>query len=580
MAVRRRWGWLARPPWLVIAPRSPRKAAALFLAVAAVVAGCSGRPGAPQNATTVSAAFTEVTQQAGIRFAHDNGAYGRKYFPEVMGSGCAFADVNGDGLLDLVFADGAPMPGHPHPRPGACRLYLNRGDGTFADHTAKSGLAAAGYAMGIAVGDVDNDGDVDLYITRLGGNSLYLNRGDGTFTDATRAAGLACGGYSTSATFLDIDGDGLLDLYVCRYVPWNSPKDDFVCLNGRGQKQYCSVHVYPGLEHRLYRNLGGARFQDVTRSAGIAGHIGRGLAVVAADYDGDGHPDLFVANDESPNFLWHNDGKGHFTDLGPALGFAVNERGIPTSGMGLDVADADGDGSDDVIESDFQGQRKTLYVNDGHGFFTPNAGNKGLQDMPVTRLGFGIGFLDFDLDGWPDVFIANGHVNELDDPKAPFRQTAQLFRNDGKAVFSDASAGLGAYGKTPYLGRGVAFGDYDNDGDTDIVIVNNGGPAVLLRNDTAHRNHWLGVRCVGKKNNRSAYGARVAVRAGGRSQPREVRASSSYLSSSDPRRLFGLGQASRVDVLTVSWPGGAVQEWKDVPADRYITVTEGDPAFH
>jgi hypothetical protein len=542
----------------------------------ALLPGC--RP--PAKPAVLAPQFSDVTTAAGLQFVHDSGAFGKKYYPERMGSGVAFLDANGDGHLDLFLVNGAPLPGHPRPRPHPSRLYLNRGDGTFVDRTQGSGLEAIGYGMGVAAGDVDNDGDVDLFVTRLGQSSLYLNRGDGTFTDGTRSAGLSCPGYATSAAFLDGDGDGLLDLYVCRYVPWNSPKDDFRCLDAQGQKQYCSVHVYPGLEHRYFRNRGGGRFEDATRQAGISGHVARGLAIVCGDYDRDGDPDLFVANDETPNFLWRIDGHGKFEEVAAAAAFAYNERGIPTAGMGLDIADVDGDGDDDVIESDFQGQRKTLYVSDGQGFFTPNGENKGLGDMPRNRLGFGIGFLDFDLDSWPDVFIANGHVNELNDSSNPFRQTAQLFHNEGHGAYTERSVFLGAYGRTPYLGRGVAFGDIDNDGDADLLIGNNGDTAVLLRNDTAHQNHWLGIRCTGKRANRSALGARVTVTARGRTQSLEVRAARSYLSSSDPRLLFGLGAETRVEHLTVEWPGGAKQEWSDVAGDRYLSITEGDASLH
>jgi hypothetical protein len=407
-----------------------------------------------------------------------------------------------------------------------------------------------------------------------------LGQGDGTFREVTAAAGVNPGGYSTSAAFLDYDRDGLLDLYVCRYVPWNSPKDDYVCRNPEGQKQYCSVHVYPGMEHRLYHNEGGVRFRDVTRAAGMEGRTGRGLAVTVADYDRDGDPDLFVANDETPNFLWQNQGNGRFREIAAASGFAYNEAGLATAGMGLDVADADGDGFDDVIESDFQGQRKTLYVGSATGFFTPNAGSKGLGDMPVSRLGFGIGFLDFDLDSWPDVFIANGHVNddfERATPPVPYAQTAQLFRNAGGGVFADASAQLGEYASIRRVGRGVAFGDYDNDGDADLLISNNGGPAELLRNENPHRNHWLGIRCVGSRSNRSGLGVRLTVTAGGRTQTRETRTASSYLSSSDPRLLFGLGSAVRVDRLEARWPNGKVQVLQGLEVDRYLELREDAP---
>lgn len=551
--------------------------------VTASLLGCNGGGGGPTSAgpppaapTPTGPAFTEVTQQAGIRFQHENGAFGRKYYPERMGSGAAFFDANGDGFLDLLLVNGAPLPGHPKPNPQPSRFYLNQGDGTFVDKTAGSGLEKPGFANGVAVGDVNNDGHNDLYITRIGGNSLFLGKGDGTFTDITTRAGVVAGGYCTSAAMVDVDADGLLDLYVCRYIPWAKPADDYQCHTSDGEREYCSVHAYGEMEHRLFRNLGKGRFTDATKASGIAGTMGRGLAVTCADFDVDGDTDIFVANDESPNFLWQNDGKGHFQEAAAARGFALNDRGLSTAGMGLDVADADGDGSDDVIESDFQFVKKTLYVNDGQGFFTPNGENKGLRDMTLNRLAFGIGFLDYDLDGWPDVFVANGHVSDtMDDPNAPFRQTAQLFHNDGKAVYSDTSAQLGEYGKTPYLGRGVAFGDYDNDGDTDMVVINNGGPAVLLRNENPHRHHWIGVRCVGTRQNRSGLGVRITVEAGGRSQSRETRTASSYLSSCDPRVLVGLGTADRVEKLTVRWPGGQTQEFVNPPVDRYLTATEG-----
>lgn len=540
-----------------------------------ILAGCGGpKPGAVVS-NSKAVAYEDVTGRAGIDFHHDNGGDGRKLFPEIMGSGAAFLDADGNGFQDLILVNCSPLPGSKAPHPALSRLYLNNGDGTFRDATKGSGLDRIGYGLGVSVGDVDNDGRDDVYVTRLGTSSLYRNTGEGHFREVA-GSGLDCPGFSTSAAFLDYDRDGRLDLYVCRYVPWKTPKDDFVCKNSRGEKQYCSVHVYPGQEHRLYRNLGAMKFQDVTRAAGIAGKEARGLAIVCGDYDRDGDTDIFVANDETPNFLWQNQGNGKFLEIAAAVSFAYNERGASTAGMGLDMADADGDGSDDVIESDFQGQKKTLYVNDGQGLFTPNAGNKGVGAMTLQRLGFGIGFLDFDLDSWPDIFIANGHVNEMEDPNSPYHQTAQLFRNTGGAIYADAAVSLGTYGTTPYLGRGCAFGDYDNDGGTDIVVINNGGPAVLLHNSAPRKNHWIGLRCIGRKSNRSAFGARVTVTAGARTQSREIRAARSYLSSSDSRLLLGLGVEQKVARLQVQWPSGAVQEWTDLPTDRYLTITEGE----
>ena len=565
---------MASPP----SARGRHARLAFLLSLAVLALGCAP-PAPPSRNARPTAAFTEVTSAAGISFTHDNGAYGQKLFPEIMGAGGAFFDANGDGLLDVFLVNGAPLPGHPQPQPAPSRLYINLGEGRFEDWTAASGLDAISYGMGVAVGDVENDGDDDLYITAVGGNTLYLNDGHGVFTDATEAAGLQTGGFCTSAAFLDYDLDGLLDLYVCRYVDWKNVADDYACYNPRQEKQYCDVHVYEAVGDRLYRNVGDGRFVDVTTAAGIAERVGRGLAVVCGDYDRDGDPDIFVANDETPDFLWRNDGQGHFEEVAAAAGFAYNEAGDATAGMGLDIIDVDGDGDDDVIEADFQDERKTLFVNDGNGFFTPNERQKGLGDMPRDRLAFGIGFLDYDLDGWADIFIANGHV--IDDVEefsssVLYAQTNQLFRNRGEGQFVDQSAALGSYANVRRVGRGAAFGDYDNDGDVDILVMNNHQPAVLLRNDNPHRHHWLGVRCVGRKANRSGYGVRVTIEAGGRTRSDETRAASSYLSSSDPRLLFGLGDVGRVDRLVVEWPGGDVQEFTDVATDRYITITEGE----
>jgi hypothetical protein len=550
-----------------------------------LLSGCaSGTVEAPQRAGSApgAAAFADITRVAGIDFVHDNGVYGAKLFPERMGSGVAMFDADGDGRLDLFFVNGAPLPGdpHPNPHPRPSRLYLNRGDGAFVDRTAGSGLKRIEYGMGVAVGDVDNDGAEDLYVTRLGGGALYRNDGHGVFTDITRRSGVGTSGFCTSAAFLDCDADGLLDLYVCRYVPWEGLKDQRPCLDPLGKREYCGVQVYGSKEHRLFRNLGGLRFQDVTRSAGIAGKLGRGLAVVCGDYDQDGDTDILVANDETPNFLWQNDGHGRFAERALVANFAYNEEGVATAGMGLDLADADGDGSFDVIESDFQNARKTLYVNDGHGFFNPNEQNKGLGDMPLQRLGFGIGFVDCDLNGHPDVFIANGHVREEGDPtdpNGPLAQTAQLFRNLGGGRYADESSRLGAYSRTRYVGRGAAFGDLDNDGLPDIVACHNGAAPVLLRNTLPRQSHWLGLKCVGTKSNRSGLGVVVRLEVGKSVRIDETRAASSYLSSSDPRLLFGLGREGRVRRVTLRWPSGAVQQIDDPPVDRYLTVVEGQP---
>jgi len=553
-----------------------------WLAGASAVLACVGCPGggtgagAPRN----QPAFQEVTVQAGLDFSHDTGAYGGKLYPERMGSGAAFFDADGDGQLDIFLVNGAPLPGHPRPAAGKpSRLYLNQGHGTFRDATAGSGLEQVGYGMGVAVGDVDNDGDEDLYVTRVGQNSLYINAGTGKFSDGTTRAGVAAGNFSSSAAFMDYDGDGLLDLYVCRYVPWTGLQDELECRDQHGQREYCTAHGYDALEHRLYRNLGNLQFRDATREAGIAGHKGRGLAVVCGDYDQDGDTDILVANDETPNFLWQNTGKGRFLEVAGVVNFAYKIGNLPSAGMGLDLADVDGNGSADVIESDFQGTRKTLYVNEGQGFFTPDGDGKGLLDMPLHRLGFGIGFLDYDRDGWQDIFITNGHVNESEDPShpgGPLAQTSQLFRNNGDGFYTDASEQLGSYATTYRVGRGAAFGDFDNDGDTDILIANNGQAPALLKNQSVPRNHWLGIRCIGRQSNRSGLHVVATVEAGGKKYVDETRANFSYLSAGDPRVVFGLGRTRRVEKLTLRWPSGTVQEFADPGMDRYWTVVEGE----
>jgi hypothetical protein len=538
----------------------------------------SSLPTPPHSATTTPT-FTDVTQEAGIRFKHTHGGIGKKYFVEMMGSGAAWFDYDNDGNLDLYLINGALLkpPNPPTAPPPTNVLYRNNGDGTFTDVTAQSGLGDVGYGMGVAVGDIDNDGDADVYVTNFGQNRLYLNNGNGTFTDGTARARVGNSGFSTSAAFVDYDRDGFLDLYVCRYVQY-SIEHDIPCLNPAGEKQYCEVNAYDGADDILYHNNGDGTFTDVSTQVDITGKRGKGLAVTCFDYDDDGDTDIFVANDLSGNILWRNEGNGRFTDVALRAGVQVDLHGKPPAGMGADVGDYDHDGRLDLYISNYQLEPNLLFRNEGKGFFADKTGAAYLSEPTLPFLGFGLGFLDVDLDGNRDLFVANGHV--MDDvqrfnPKISYAQTPQLFLNRGDGTFADISRTAGASFRVGRVGRGAAFGDYDNDGDVDVVVACNNGPAVLFRNDTPRKQHFLTLKLIGSQSNRDAVGARVEVITGNLKQVDEVRSGNSYLSRSDLRLNFGLGERKRVDTVRVRWLGGAVSEVGDVAADQFVTIVEG-----
>lgn len=521
--------------------------------------------------------FTDITAQSGISFTHFNGAYGKKLFPEMIGSGAAWIDADGDGLLDLLLVNSACLPGDPRPTPHTNRFYHNLGGGRFEDWTERSGLAGGGYGMGAAVGDFDNDGHPDLFVSNLGKDRLYHNRGNGTFEDWTDRARVGHVGYGASAAFLDYDNDGFLDLFVCNYCNLPTPIDKTICHNPAGGRQYCDVHLYDGLPSVLYHNNGNGTFTDVSKKSGIASRRGRSLAVVCGDMNDDHLTDIIVANDENPNFVWQNNGDGTFTEAAAELGVAYDRRGQTIAGMGLDLMDADGDGLADLYESSFQGEEKVLFHQESPGYFTDRTNVFGIGNASRSYLTFGVGFLDYDLDGWPDLVLANGHV--IDDVHQfnrtiLYEQTPLLFHNEGGKRFTDRTSDLGSYSKALRVGRGLAFADIDNDGDLDVLFANNHQEPALLRNENPHRRHWLTVRCVSKQGGRDALGAIVTLEAGGVRQVREVRAAFSYLCSNDSRVNFGLGENTRIDKVTVRWPGGNVQEFPNVPVDQIFSAVE------
>jgi enediyne biosynthesis protein E4 len=509
-----------------------------------------------------------MTAASGLSFLHSPGGKPPLTILQTAGAGCAFLDYNGDGWLD-IFLVGSGRVHEDAPRHA---LYRNNHDGTFTDVTSAAGVGGRDYGMGCAVGDYDGDGDLDLYVTCYGTNALYRNNGDGTFTDVAALAGVATHGWSTSAAFADYDGDGWLDLYVGRYLVFNTSTPQ-LCQTA-GVPLSCSPTLYDSEHGVLYHNNGNGTFTDVTERAG-ARSAGKTLGVLWTDYDGDGRLDLFLANDNAPNNLFHNDGGGRFHDVAVASGVAFGPQGNAEASMGVDSGDYDRDGRLDLLFTNFQNEGAGLYHNEGKTGFLAAADRTGLLAATLPRLGFGAGFLDFDNDGYLDLFIANGHVQDAIqrvDAACAFAQPRQLFHNRGDGSFEDVSAASGPALTAPAVGRGVAFGDYDNDGDVDILVNNNGGSPMLLRNDAPRDRHWLRVRLADHAPNRFGIGARVTVESGGRRQMREIRSGYSYASASDLRAHFGLGPHPRADRVIARWPDGSTSTLKNVPADRELVV--------
>jgi enediyne biosynthesis protein E4 len=541
----------------------------------------------PQNAAPASStgsgdAFVDMTQPLGVNFQYRSSHSLKKYLLETMGAGVALFDYDNDGRLDIYLINGAPLA-DPTPK-GTIpqktdrsywnRLYHQKSDGSFEDVTEKSGLQGVGYGMGVAVGDYDNDGFEDVYVTAYGGNKLYHNNGNGTFTDVTAKAGVAAGGWSTSAAWVDLDGDGFLDLVVLRYLDWDF--DDVWCGEHKeGYRAYCHPDFFKPISPLVYHNNKDGTFTEVAKKIGM-GKPGKGLGIALADYDRDGYVDLFVANDSMAEFLYHNKGDGTFEEAGLTSEVAVDVDGRTYAGMGVDFADYNNDGWPDIVVTDLANQRYALYRNNGDGSFTYASNTTGIGQMTMVHSGWGVRFFDYDNDGWKDLLIAQGHdldTIELNYPNLHYREPMLLARNTGKS-FEDVSAQAGAVFRQPWVARGMAIGDLDNDGRLDAVVTTNDGPAHILHNETARRNHWILLKLVGHKSNRDAIGAEVTLTTASGSQYATVSTAGSYLSSSDKRVHFGLGRESAAQKIEIRWPSGIHQVLKDVSADQILQVDE------
>jgi hypothetical protein len=524
--------------------------------------------------------FTDISPSSGVSFKHANGKSGRYYFIETVASGGGFIDYDGDGDLDIYLLNGTDIPGFEPEEPLSNVLYRNNGDGTFIDVTEESGVGnEGGYGMGLAVADYDNDGDDDLFLTNFGENVLYRNNGDGTFTDATVQTRLTTPRnpmFSTSAAFVDYDRDGHLDLFVCGYVDFTFESNKR-CVRDN-IRSYCDPDVYNGVADLLFHNNGDGTFTDVSAAAGIANPEGKGLGVVCGDYDGDGWPDIFVANDRTPDFLYHNNGDGTFTDEALLSGVAYGEDGIARAGMGADFGDYDHNGSPDIYVTNFSMEPNSLFRNNANGTFTETTFGAGVGNPTLTFLAFGTAFFDYDNDGWLDLFAANGHVIdnvEKFDQSVTYAETNQIFRNNRDGRFTDVSDRLGAPFQVRRVHRAAAFGDMDNDGDIDVLVTNVNGRPELLRNDGGNQQHSLLIGAVGNRSNRNGIGAKITVVAGDLRQHKEVRTTYSFMSSNDARVHFGLGAYTAVDSIIVDWPSGVQDRLADIHADQRITIEEG-----
>jgi hypothetical protein len=523
--------------------------------------------------------FTDITEQAGIHFKHNTGAFGKKYLPETMGNGACFLDYDNDGWQDILIVNSMDWPEHKTGKSYSA-LYHNNHDDTFTDVTKQAGLAVEMYGLGCAVADYDNDGYEDIYITGVSGNRLFHNLGNGKFADVTTKAGVGDGGFSTSAVWFDYDNDGKLDLFVANYVEWSTAKDQYCSLDGKN-KSYCTPQAYKGESSTLYHNKGDGMFEDVTKRAGLYDPASKALGIALLDYDNDGWLDLFVANDTEPNKLYHNNHNGTFADVAVGAGIAFGEAGTARAGMGTDAADYDNSGRQSLVLGNFTNEGMALYHNDGGGLFTDEAPLSGISRMSLQSLTFGCFFFDYDLDGKLDIFAANGHVSDdinVVQPTVKYSQPPHLFRNLGNNKFEEVTNQLGKALQQPIVGRGGAYGDFDNDGDLDLLITGNHGPTRLLRNDNGNQNDVLRVKTVGTKSNRDGIGTRVTmITKKGERLMRMVKTGSSYLSQSELPLTFGLGKPGTESGvrLEIVWPSGQKDSIADVKPNQFITLREG-----
>ena len=557
-----------------------------WLAVLVPKGGCAQEPksATPQRVSVAPLGhFVDVTQKSGINFQYQASHTSRKYLIETMGSGVALFDYDNDGRLDIFLVNGTPLddptsPGTVPKKTGPKywnRLFHQKPDGTFEDVTEKAGLQGEGYGMGVAAGDFDNDGYEDLYVTAYGGNRLYHNNGDGTFSDVTDKAGVRGSGWSTSAAWVDLDGDGYLDLVVLRYLNWDF-SDVWCGEHKEGYRAYCHPDYFKPISPLVYHNNGNGTFTEVSAKLGLA-KPGKGLGVAFADYDRDGHVDLFFANDSMLEFLYRNKGDGTFEEVGLTTAVAVDGDGRTFAGMGVDFADYKNVGLPSLLVTDLANQRYAFYDNNGDGTFTYLSQPVGLGKITLLHSGWGVRFLDYDNDGWKDLIIAQGHdldTIELTSPTLHYREPMLLAHNDQGKSFTDVSGESGEVFQQNWVGRGLAIGDLDNDGRLDVVVTTNDGPAHILHNETPPSNHWLLLKLVGHKSNRDAIGAEVKVTTFMGSQFATVTTAGSYLSSSDKRVHFGLGTETKISAIEIRWPSGFVQTLRDVRADQVLEIDE------
>ncbi|MGB7847906.1 MAG: CRTAC1 family protein [Candidatus Acidiferrum sp.] len=535
-------------------------------------------PKNPEGGSSIT--FRDITQQAGIHFVHNNGAFGKKYLPETMGPGVAFIDYDNDGWEDIFIVNGTDWPGRPskHSTP---KLYHNNHDGTFTDVTHKAGLDVEIFGMGVAVGDYDNDGYDDLFVTAMGQSRLFHNNGNGTFTDVTQKAGLlGPKEFSTSAAWVDYDKDGKLDLVVANYVQWSIEGDLYCTLDGKS-KSYCTPESYKGTAVRLWHNRGDGAFEDATKKAGLGDPTSKTLGIAILDYDNDGWPDLLLSNDTQPNKLYRNNGNGTFTEKAVVAGVAFSEDGVARAGMGVDAADYDRSGYASLLITNFSNQMLSLYHNEGKGLFVDEAPRSEMGRASLLTLGFGCFFFDYDLDGWPDILIANGHIDgdiQRVQPNVKYAMPPHVFRNMGKGNFQEVTKSLGNAFVAPRVGRGAAYGDVNNDGRLDLLLSTNGGRVYLFQNEAtgeAALQNSLRIKLVGTKSNRDGIGTVVKVTAAGETESQLMRSGSSYLSASELVLTFGLARHEKADAIEIRWPSGQVDNLSNVPAGQTVSVTEG-----